>query len=70
MSVCRKWLNVPKNKLGIATGISQLVKNPGMVLGITLSVAVFQYGMQARSGLAYPDAFGPSAATVYYLAQA
>lgn len=60
--------NVPKNKLGIATGISQLVKNLGMVLGITLSVAVFQYGMQTRSGLAYPDAFGPSAATVYYLA--
>ncbi|KLU62513.1 multidrug resistance protein Stp [Peptococcaceae bacterium CEB3] len=60
--------NVPKNKLGIATGISQLVKNLGMVLGITLSVAVFQYGMRARTGLAYPDAFAPSAATVYYLA--
>ncbi|MDI6879860.1 MAG: MFS transporter [Desulfitobacteriaceae bacterium] len=60
--------NVPKNKLGIATGISQLVKNLGMVLGITLSVAVFQYGMRTRTGLAYPDAFGPSAAVVYYLA--
>lgn len=60
--------NVPKNKLGIATGISQLVKNLGMVLGITLSVSFFQFGMNSRVDLSYAQAFLPSAAFVYYLA--
>lgn len=60
--------SVPKNKLGVATGISQLVKNLGMVLGITLSVAIFQTGMNTRAGLTYVAAFLPSAGLVYYLA--
>ena len=33
--------NVPKNKLGSANGITQLVKNLGMVIGIAFSVALF-----------------------------
>lgn len=60
--------SVPKNKLGVASGISQLVKNLGMVLGITLSVALFQFGMAQHSSLSYTDAFLPSAGFVYYLA--
>ncbi|KUO72436.1 MAG: multidrug MFS transporter [Desulfosporosinus sp. BRH_c37] len=59
---------VPKNKLGVASGISQLVKNLGMVLGITLSVAIFQHSMDAKVSLPYVAAFLPSTAIVYYLA--
>lgn len=59
---------VPKNKLGVASGISQLVKNLGMVLGITLSVAIFQFGMNTRISLPYVSAFLQSTKTVYYLA--
>jgi len=39
---------VPKNKLGAASGISQLVKNLGMVLVITLSVSIFQHSMDSK----------------------
>jgi MFS family permease len=48
---------VPKNKLGAASGISQLVKNLGMVLGITLSVAIFQHSMDSKVSLPYVNAF-------------
>lgn len=60
--------SVPKNRLSSAAGISQLAKNLGMVLGITLSVAIFQFGMDSRSELTYERAFFESAALVYYLA--
>ena len=59
---------VPKNKLGAASGISQLVKNLGMVLGITLSVAIFQHGLDSNVSVPYVSAFLHSTGTVYYLA--
>ena len=60
--------SVPKNKLGAASGISQLVKNLGMVLGITLSVAIFQHSMDSKVTLPYVTSFLHSTGTVYYLA--
>ena len=60
--------SVPKNKLGAASGISQLVKNLGMVLGITLSVAIFQHSMDSKTALPYVTSFLHSTGTVYYLA--
>jgi len=59
---------VPKNKLGAASGISQLVKNLGMVLGITLSVAIFQHGLDSSVSVPYVSVFLHSSGTVYYLA--
>ena len=59
---------VPKNKLGAASGISQLVKNLGMVLGITLSVAIFQHSMDSKVSLPYVTTFLHSTGIVYYLA--
>lgn len=59
--------SVPKNKLGAATGISQLIKNLGMVIGITFSVAIFSSRIAGMS-LAYNQAFVKSMGFVYYLA--
>lgn len=59
--------SVPKNKLGAATGISQLIKNLGMVIGITFSVAIFNSRMAGMS-VAYNQAFVKSMGFVYYLA--
>ncbi len=59
--------SVPKNKLGAATGISQLIKNLGMVIGITFSVVIFSSRMAGMS-VAYNQAFVKSMGFVYYLA--
>jgi EmrB/QacA subfamily drug resistance transporter len=42
--------SVPKNKLGIAGGINALVRNVGMVLGISLSVSLFTARLHHLTG--------------------
>lgn len=58
--------NVPKNKLGAANGITQLVKNLGMVIGIAFSVTLFTtfFGKTAN----YGANFLASTQKVYYIA--
>lgn len=41
---------VPRNKLGTAGSLNALVRNVGMVLGISLSVSLFTYRLRAVSG--------------------
>lgn len=58
---------VPKDKLGGANGITQLVKNLGMVIGIAFSVALFS----ALSGTGAENVgprFVESTRTVYFIA--
>jgi MFS family permease len=59
--------NVPKNKLGAANGITQLVKNLGMVIGIAFSVALFTtfLGTGAEN---YGHRFVQSTQKIYYIA--
>jgi EmrB/QacA subfamily drug resistance transporter len=59
--------SVPKNKLGAANGITQLIKNLGMVIGIAFSVALFTYFMGRTTG-EYGENFIHSARMVYYIA--
>ncbi len=59
--------SVPKNKLGAANGITQLIKNLGMVIGIAFSVALFTYFMTNFTGK-YGENFIYSARWVYYIA--
>lgn len=59
--------SVPKNKLGAANGITQLVKNLGMVIGIAFSTALFTAFL--GSGTAnYSTRFIGSTQKVYYIA--
>jgi len=59
--------SVHKNKLGAANGIAQLVKNLGMVIGITFSVALFTafFGKGTEN---YSIRFLQSIKNVYYIA--
>lgn len=59
--------SVPKNKLGAANGITQLVKNLGMVIGIAFSVALFTafFGKGTEN---YNIRFLQSTRNVYYIA--
>lgn len=59
--------NVPKDKLGAANGITMLVKNLGMVIGIAFSVALFTmfFGKDAGN---YGAHFVNSTQKVYYFA--
>ena len=50
--------------MGASLGLFQAPNN-SCIMG---NVPKSKLGMRARTGLAYPDAFAPSAATVYYLA--
>ena len=59
--------SVPKNKLGAANGITQLVKNLGMVIGIAFSVALLSTFM-GRNPVNYSTAFIRGAQKVYYIA--
>jgi len=61
--------NVPKNKLGAANGITMLVKNLGIVIGIAFSVALFTifFGKGADN---YGVHFVSSTEKVYYFAAA
>jgi EmrB/QacA subfamily drug resistance transporter len=61
--------SVPKNKLGAANGITQLVKNLGMVMGIAFSVALFTAFFRSGTGN-YAANFVQSTRVVYYLAAA
>lgn len=61
--------NVPKNKLGAANGITQLVKNLGMVIGIAFSVALFNTFL-GESTNNYGINFLGSTQKVYYIAAA
>ena len=48
--------SVPKPKLGVAGGINALVRNVGMVLGIALSVTLFENRQAAAlSGIPQPN---------------
>jgi EmrB/QacA subfamily drug resistance transporter len=58
---------VPKNKLGAANGITQLVKNLGMVIGIAFSVALFT-AFLGNGTENYGSRFVQSADKVYYIA--
>ena len=61
--------SVPKNKLGAANGITQLVKNLGMVIGIAFSVALFTtFGGGITDN--YSVNFLRSTQKVYYIAAA
>ena len=60
--------NVPKNKLGAANGITQLVKNLGMVIGIAFSVALFTAFLGNNTD--YSANFLVSTQKVYYIAAA
>jgi len=59
--------NVPKNKLGAANGITQLIKNIGMVIGIAFSVSLFT-AFLGTSPIHDGAAFLQSAKYVYYIA--
>jgi len=59
--------SVPKEKLGTANGIIQLVKNLGMVMGITFSTLAFSSLMGSRS-IKDAQAFLSSAHWVYWSA--
>ncbi|MDK2806288.1 MAG: hypothetical protein PWP67_2445 [Clostridium butyricum] len=59
--------SVPKDKLGAANGITQLVKNLGMVMGMAFSVALFTAFMNHYTGN-YSTKFLQSAHIVYYIA--
>jgi len=59
--------SVPKNKLGAANGITQLIKNIGMVIGIAFSVSLFTALLGARP-IHDGSAFLQSAKYVYYIA--
>ena len=61
--------NVPKNKLGAANGITQLVKNLGMVIGTAFSVTLFAV-FQGRGSGDFANSFVRSAGKVYYIAAA
>ena len=62
-----KMGSVPKNKLGAANGITQLVKNLGMVIGIAFSVALFTVFL-GKSTESYGIRFIHSTQKVYYIA--
>ncbi|WP_297425542.1 MFS transporter [Clostridium sp.] len=59
--------SVPKNKLGAANGITQLVKNLGMVIGIAFSVALFT-AFLGKETTEYNIRFLQSTRNVYYIA--
>jgi EmrB/QacA subfamily drug resistance transporter len=59
--------SVPKNKLGAANGITQLVKNLGMVIGIAFSVALFT-AFLGKGTVDYNIRFLESTRKVYYIA--
>src|SRR3989339_1136442 len=59
--------SVPKNKLGAANGITQLIKNIGMVIGIAFSVSLFT-AFLGTSPIQDGSAFLESAKYVYYTA--
>ncbi|WP_242975816.1 MFS transporter [Desulfosporosinus sp. FKB] len=59
--------NVPKNKLGAANGITQLVKNLGMVIGIAFSVTLFSAFLDNTANN-YGTNFLESTQKVYYIA--
>lgn len=59
--------SVPKNKLGAANGITQLIKNVGMVIGIAFSVSLFT-AFLGTSPIHDGAAFLQSAKYVYYIA--
>ncbi|WP_234124193.1 MFS transporter [Clostridium hydrogenum] len=59
--------SVPKNKLGAANGITQLVKNLGMVIGIAFSVALFT-AFLGKETTDYNIRFLQSTRNVYYIA--
>lgn len=59
--------SVPKNKLGAANGITQLVKNLGMVIGIAFSVALFT-AFLCKGTADYNIRFLQSTRNVYYIA--
>jgi EmrB/QacA subfamily drug resistance transporter len=59
--------NVPKNKLGAANGITQLVKNLGMVIGIAFSVALFTTFL-GKGTEDYGLRFIHSTQRIYYIA--
>lgn len=59
--------NVPKNKLGAANGITQLVKNLGMVIGTTFSVTLYT-AFLGRGGGDFAVNFVHSTGKVYYIA--
>jgi MFS family permease len=59
--------SVPKNKLGAANGITQLVKNLGMVIGIAFSTALFT-AFLGNGTANYSIRFIGSTQKVYYIA--
>jgi EmrB/QacA subfamily drug resistance transporter len=59
--------SVPKNRLGAANGITQLIKNIGMVIGIAFSVSLFT-AFLGTSPIHDGSAFLQSAKCVYYIA--
>jgi uncharacterized membrane protein YqhA len=59
--------NVPKSKLGAANGITQLIKNIGMVIGIAFSVSLFT-AFLGTSPIHDGAAFLQSVKYVYYIA--
>lgn len=59
--------SVPKNKLGAANGITQLIKNIGMVIGIAFSVALFTAFLGPHP-VNYGQAFIHSVQKIYYIA--
>ena len=61
--------SVPKNKLGAANGIIQLIKNLGMVIGISFSVSLFTTFMGPHQN-DYGQSFIGSAKKIYYIAAA
>lgn len=61
--------NIPKNRLGSANGITQLVKNLGMVIGVAFSVALFTAFLREGTG-DYGSRFMQSTQKVYYIAAA
>ena len=61
--------SVPKNKLGAANGITQLVKNLGMVIGIAFSTALFT-AFLGNGTANYSIRFIGSTQKVYYIAAA
>ena len=60
---------VPRNKLGAANGITQLVKNLGMVIGIAFTVALFT-AFVGKGAESYAANFVRSAQKVYFIAAA
>ncbi len=59
--------SAPKNKLGASNGITQLVKNLGMVIGIAFSVALFST-LMGNETANYGARFMQSTKIVYYIA--